>query len=593
MFQIKARDKINKFNFVKKIVNIIFLLILSVITTSLLFAFLITGNKYLVFINVLFSSLAIPGYFLIQSIWTTLYKDYLWRKTKYEFLEIVHKTKIPEKNNKVVFVYTTHDDFFESRFLQVTKQTYKNIEYWISDGSEKKHNIKRVEEFAKKHNINYFSLGRPSINKGDNLNTFILKSGAKFDYIVIMDADVHVDNNFVETSLKLFNSENNKSKKLGYISPCVFNYGSKSLFSNWGRNFFGVFQCLAEQIRFFSPFDRTELFGACAIIKKEMLVDINKNKKPLFPEGCLEDVYTSLFGCKQGWNGVINVLSNCSEMFDRTIFALHKRLLRIYDWTVKYTKENKFKNYQERYENREIIDFLIVILPIILIFVILVVLPAVSSLFLIFFSETISSIYLWLPQLVYLSVITISFLFYYLYFNHYSQKGIVYRICSLITFFLIIITLLPEYVKHFINSYFFSKYSDFTPSIKTEKQAQNEKKLIYLLRFKILLVIVTSILIFLLVFFGIKSGMFINPKQNILFCVLFWIAIYPLGFMWLSSIAYIILAITSKIISNPNYNDEDELKNICLESMKFEKTINKFYLDHPEIKKSERLIKYE
>lgn len=137
MFQIKARDKINKFNFVKKIVNIIFLLILSVITTSLLFAFLITGNKYLVFINVLFSSLAIPGYFLIQSIWTTLYKDYLWRKTKYEFLEIVHKTKIPEKNNKVVFVYTTHDDFFESRFLQVTKQTYKNIEYWISDGSEK------------------------------------------------------------------------------------------------------------------------------------------------------------------------------------------------------------------------------------------------------------------------------------------------------------------------------------------------------------------------------------------------------------------------------------------------------------------------
>jgi hypothetical protein len=45
-----------------------------------------------------------------------------------ECLEIVSNTQMPKQLPKVVYVYTTHDDFLPTRLLQNMQQTYENFE---------------------------------------------------------------------------------------------------------------------------------------------------------------------------------------------------------------------------------------------------------------------------------------------------------------------------------------------------------------------------------------------------------------------------------------------------------------------------------
>ena len=123
-----------------------------------------------------------------------------------EFLDIVNNTKLPTKSPKVIYVYTTKNDFMPARLLQNMQQSYKNIEYWISVGGHDDKNIETIKKFAKENNVNLFIMDRPSNNKADNLNSFLKHNKSKFDYLLIGDADVAIDKNFVETSLKLFYS---------------------------------------------------------------------------------------------------------------------------------------------------------------------------------------------------------------------------------------------------------------------------------------------------------------------------------------------------------------------------------------------------
>jgi cellulose synthase/poly-beta-1,6-N-acetylglucosamine synthase-like glycosyltransferase len=95
-----------------------------------------------------------------------------------------------------------------ARVLQSMKQTYKNFEIWISDGSDKEECKKELDAFCKEHKINLFRLGGSgSKNKADNTNKFLKYSGVDFDYLLITDADAVVHKNFVETSVKMFLSK--------------------------------------------------------------------------------------------------------------------------------------------------------------------------------------------------------------------------------------------------------------------------------------------------------------------------------------------------------------------------------------------------
>jgi hypothetical protein len=65
---------------------------------------------------------------MFNIIYSVATKKYLTNKYVDETLHIVHEVKMPIKLPKVVYVYTTHNDFMPARLLQNAKQTYKNFE---------------------------------------------------------------------------------------------------------------------------------------------------------------------------------------------------------------------------------------------------------------------------------------------------------------------------------------------------------------------------------------------------------------------------------------------------------------------------------
>ncbi|WP_406602456.1 glycosyltransferase [Metamycoplasma sualvi] len=134
-----------------------------------------------------------------------------------EVNEIQTTTKLPSNLPKVVYVYTTHNDFWEEIMLHNMQQTYQNIEYWISDGSSDKEKIKEIKAFCKKYNVNYHSLKRPSVNKADNLNHFLKYAKVNFDYLLIADFDVIIDKNFVKKLPKQLPIIKKRKRQINYV----------------------------------------------------------------------------------------------------------------------------------------------------------------------------------------------------------------------------------------------------------------------------------------------------------------------------------------------------------------------------------------
>jgi hypothetical protein len=82
-------------------------------------------NKYdNLFVTVIIST----SILFLNLLYTALTSNYLRNLYVKEMLTIVHTAKLPKKCPKVVYVYTTHNDFLPTRLLQNINQTYKNFE---------------------------------------------------------------------------------------------------------------------------------------------------------------------------------------------------------------------------------------------------------------------------------------------------------------------------------------------------------------------------------------------------------------------------------------------------------------------------------
>jgi hypothetical protein len=131
MFYSCVKDYAAKVLYIKKIINLIlgFLMSIFMIILSLnigLNFIILPGNQILANISIgLYASLPL---FIFNISFTTFFRLKIRKMYMNELLEIVSKTKLPKKLPKVVYVYTTHNDFMPARLLQNSKQTYKNYE---------------------------------------------------------------------------------------------------------------------------------------------------------------------------------------------------------------------------------------------------------------------------------------------------------------------------------------------------------------------------------------------------------------------------------------------------------------------------------
>lgn len=182
-------------------------------------------------------------------------------------------------NDKVAMLVPVCNDFLPNTILQTAKQTYPNMDVWISDDSSKPEVQKVIDAFCKKH---HFHLIRRDAkhkqehpNKIGNIYYFFAKYGAKYDYIFENDSSSIITPNFVYNALCYFKSPLVDGSKTSAVIANGSFYGCKNIISYlYSKNSqsgetFGVGSALA------CISNTAFLNGWCCMYKASILKDIH------------------------------------------------------------------------------------------------------------------------------------------------------------------------------------------------------------------------------------------------------------------------------------------------------------------------------
>lgn len=488
-----------------------------------------------------------------------------------ETLRIVHQAKIPKKLPKVVYVYTVHNDFMPARLLQNMKQTYKNFEVWISDGSDNTEIIREVNNFAQKHKIRLYRLGgKGSISKSDNLNHFLQYSGAHFDYLMIGDADEIFDKYFVECNIRFFYSD--KFEKLAFVSPLNQCYKTQGLYTNIMRNIDNITMFNRDLIKSVQLRDYSNLYSASCLISSKFIQSMNGK----FPDSVLEDYYSENIAVMNGWIGIVSGLTVCTQAYDVTIKAHYARVMRILDWIIKLRKHDPFKDYNEKYSRWFMRSFVLIILPLLLM-IGFIALTVTIWLIVINWTILINDTFFICTICIGIGFIIISSLI----ANYDTSKIIKFSNGILLFIFTILYSLsfISYMCKHWILTICFNKYSNFLTG--TQKRFLKNKLSSV---FKKILPDILMLLLFgfFLFVFNWLFYEFLFPLTN-LSLVFFILGNLILGIFTLSLFSTIVLYMFSLIkINRYDPNKPIYFKNNYVASTEIK---DKFYSQHSDLKR--------
>ena len=496
----------------------------------------------------------------------TILKIYISKLLINETYTIINNTKIPKVLPKVVYVYTTHDDFMPARMLQNMQQSYKNMEYWISDGSAKKETKQLIDKFVNEHkNVYLYRMNRPSENKADNLNSFLNFIKKDFNYLLIGDADVAFHEDFVKTSLPLFYSNN--FTNLVFVSPIVSEYKTNNLYSNTFRIFDNIklTRVVNEMI---GAEEYNELRSSCGLVSMEYLAYNNYQ----FPNSCLEDGYVSNDCMRYNFVGFVNIAMSAIEAFDKDYYATEKRVSRVTEWATKYSKEYTFKNVNDKnskYFNRNFLLYLFC--PFIILFFMLTTILTIS-LYIKNFNDIISKTYTLsafifsIAILVTTAILKLSEIWYFSGFKNVC-------LCILFLPFIGIIQL-RIMIKSWWNAALFSKYSTFVPSHSSHNL--NNKSVRTLIHF-LLWIIFTGILA-ALIFLYINN----NGYDNLATFYGYMLGFVLLFILSMTQFTVLFCQLISKIKTNPEY-DKNKFVYSDFDYFRVKKVIKKLEKNHKYI----------
>lgn len=194
---------------------------------------IIGGSLYFIILIINCILLCTIGWFAIRILFLMLgYKNWF---TNYisEHTKIINSCNTKLFTDKVAMVVATCNDFSPNTILQTAKQTYKNMDVWISDDSSKPDVIEKIDSFCKKHNFNVIHRDpqhkKEHPTKIGNLSYFLSKCGDKYDYIFENDSGSIVTNTFVENSLCYFNSSLLINENSGAVITNGSFYGAQNI----------------------------------------------------------------------------------------------------------------------------------------------------------------------------------------------------------------------------------------------------------------------------------------------------------------------------------------------------------------------------
>ena len=526
------------------------------------------SNSY----NILTNFFIILSTTVFSVVYQSIVNSILYSCFIYESLYIINLAKLPKQLPKVVYVYTTHNDFLPGRILQNSKQTYKNFEVWIADGSDQEPIREEIRQFAKKYNFNLCQMGiKGSATKAENLNYFLTKSGAVFDYLVVADSDESFDPCFVDASIRFFYSS--KIRNLAYVTPANQTYPTRSFYSNYMRR--------VDDKAFwrhptynFKLHDYPHLYGASSLISAEFIKYIGGK----FPDVVAEDIYTENMAERHGWTSIASPLTVCTQAYDVSIHAHYKRVMRVNEWVIKLDKTRPFKLYNEKHRVWFMKYFILLYIPFIYILVFLVI-SGVPWLCVNFW-DSLTQCKLFYPFVITLASLIViwfivDFIFTYRLFRKFKDTWIFILIRPIYYLGYVLYIL-----KHWCRAAILSKYSDFK-SNSPKRIARTS----FMMKFRQLRFDLFSFVLFGLCF-GIFVFCFIQfdlVNKNLFIFILFteFFGLFTIAFL-----SILLMHIMSWIPADKNF-DPLSLKDLKYDN-KFtqsKKIINRFYKQHPEFKR--------
>ena len=245
-------------------------------------------------------------------IWYYVFKNRLQKK----YLRIIN-TDVSNVNDKVLMLYCTCNDFDEYSLKLCLKQKYKNVKTVILDDSTDDKYKTRIDEFSKIHGLKVVRRENRIGFKAGNINNYLNSEEFKkevYDYVVILDSDEIIPENYIKESLKYFYAVKNVGiVQANHISDRNRNFFMK-LFHVGVNAHWPTYQTMKHFYGF------STMLGHGAMIKRECY-----EKAGGFPPLVAEDLCLSIEARNAGYIVAFAPNIICREEYPIDYIAFKKR----------------------------------------------------------------------------------------------------------------------------------------------------------------------------------------------------------------------------------------------------------------------------
>lgn len=331
------------FNFVRSFINVPFVEGVTITTT----------------IRVLATMLLVFNAIFISYFWLNGVKDFIYviwyylnkRRLNKRYRRIIN-TDVTNVNDKILMVYCTCNDFDGTSLEKCMNQTYKNVETVILDDSNDENYKKQIDDFASKHNIKVVRRENRVGFKAGNINHYLMSDECKnngYDYVVILDSDEILPNNYIVESLKYFYTYSNIGiVQANHISTRNRNFFMK-LFHIGVNSHWPTYQTMKHFYGF------STMLGHGAMIKRECY-----EKAGGFPNLVAEDLCLSIEARNAGYYVAFAPNIICEEEYPIDYVAFKKRHSKWTQGNLEFIKKYTGKIAKSKmkwYEKMDIVLF--------------------------------------------------------------------------------------------------------------------------------------------------------------------------------------------------------------------------------------------
>lgn len=331
------------YNFVKSFMRIPFTVSIEKLNTVI-----IVSARVLLGFNAVFIS-----YFWLNGVKDFIYVIWYYcnkRRLMKRFEEIIN-TDISQADDRILLVYCTCNDFDGTSLEKSMQQKYHNFRTVILDDSNNEEYKKAVDKFASKHKLEVVRRESRIGFKAGNINNYLMRENVKntYDYVVILDSDEILPNNFITECLKYFYAHDNIGiVQANHISTRNRNFFMK-LFHVGVNSHWPTYQTMKHFYGF------STMLGHGAMIKRECYESAGG-----FPHLVAEDLCLSIEAREKGYYVAFAPNIICEEEYPVDYIAFKKRHSKWTQGNLEFIKQYTGKIVKSKmkwYEKMDIVLF--------------------------------------------------------------------------------------------------------------------------------------------------------------------------------------------------------------------------------------------